>query len=105
VPGVREYETVKRPKRVASGLVTVLVLLGTFSLFAGLVLFGSMEVRGNGPPRASVTQLAGAVVLLTAGVALIGFAIALDRRDCRKADEEAMPGFEVVVRPRDKPAP
>ena len=96
----------KGPKRVASGLVTVLVLLGTSSLLAGLfVLIGSMAERGNGPPRASVTLLAVALTLLAAGVALIGFAIALDRRDCRKADEEAMPRFEVIARPKDEPAP
>jgi hypothetical protein len=103
---VREYQTVKRPKRVASGLVTVLVLGGTFLLLTGLfVLVGSTEVRGNGPPRASVTQIVSTMVLLAAGAALIGIAIGLDRRDCRKADEASMPRFEVIVRPKDEPAP
>jgi hypothetical protein len=89
---------VKPPTHVASGLVKALLLVGVLALLAGLFVLGG-EMAFGGPSRPPPAAVVAVVLLLGAGVALIGAAIARDRRDCRREDQEAMPGFEVVIRP------
>ena len=94
---MREGRAVKPPRHVASCLVKALVFLGVIVLLAGLfALGGAMSFAGpNGP---AVAEVVVAVSLLAAGSGLIGAAVALDRRDCRREDRDAVPGFDVVVR-------